>query len=79
MGFEFDEYLDTRVREAIRCWDPSKPRRWLAKFGDLSGMPSGGEARRYRALRDEARALTARNWLREHGDHMADVTYQVGR
>jgi len=76
---EFDEYQNQQVWEAIRHWDPQKPRRWLAKYGNLSGMLSGEGAQRYRALKEEARALTARSWTSEQGDHMPEVTYRIAR
>jgi hypothetical protein len=75
----FDEYLNEQVMDAIRHWDPQKPRRWLAKYGNLTGILSGENAPRYRALKEEARALTARRWTREQGDHMPEVTYRIVR
>ena len=49
------------------------------KYGNLSGMLSGEGAQRYRALKEEARALTARSWTSEQGDHMPEVTYRIAR
>lgn len=76
---EVDEYLNKQVWEAIRNWDPKKPKRWLAKYGNLSGMLSGEGAQRYRVLKEEARALTARHRTNEQGDHMPEVTYRIAR
>lgn len=76
---EFDEYLSQQMREAINNWDPQKPRRWLAKYGNLTGILSGERAQHYRALREEAKSLTARRPSSEQSDHMADVTYRIAR
>lgn len=76
---EFDEYLNEQMCEAIRNWDPQKPRRWLAKYGNLTGILSGDNAQRYRALRDEAKTQTARRRSSEQSDHMAEFTYRIAR
>ena len=76
---EFDEYLNEQVREAIRNWDPQKPRRWLAKYGNITGILSGENTQRYRALREEAKTLTARRKSSEQSDHMAEFTYRIAR
>lgn len=73
----FEDGPDERVIEAVLCWNPNRPRRWLAKYGGLVCMGGGGYARHYRLLRDEAKTLTARNRLREEGDCLPETTFRV--
>lgn len=68
---------DERVIEAVLRWDPSKPRRWLAKYGGLVCRSNDGDAQRYRLLRDEAKALTTRKRLCDEGDCLPEATFRV--
>lgn len=46
------------LHEAIENWHPGRPRRWLAKFGNLHAEAHNPLAEQYRTLRHEAeRAL----------------------
>lgn len=66
------------VIEAVLHWDPKKPRRWLAKYGNLAYIGCGVNGSRYRVLRDTATALTTRKRLRDEGDYLPEVTFRVG-
>ncbi|MNF77207.1 hypothetical protein D3C84_593470 [compost metagenome] len=68
---------DEQVIEAVLYWNPSKPRRWLAKYGGLVCMSNDDVAQRYRSLRNEARARTERKWLSEMGDCLPETTFRV--
>ncbi|MGL4752295.1 MAG: hypothetical protein ACRCXB_07760 [Aeromonadaceae bacterium] len=61
-SYEENTYLDRLLREAIKRWDPVKPRRWLARYGSLHalGIGNGDGAQRYREIQAQAIALTRR-------------------
>jgi hypothetical protein len=54
--------LDLLLKTALNCWDPSKPRRWLARYGGLPGLGVGYgvTAKKYRERLAQAIALTQR-------------------
>jgi hypothetical protein len=74
-------YLDILLKTALNSWDPSKPRRWLARYGGLPGLGIGNgvSAQEYKALLAQALALTQRKRRVEEGDSLPEVIYQVGR
>jgi hypothetical protein len=66
------------LNEAIAHWHPARPRRWLARYGNLVGMPISAASIRYRDLRREALRLTARTREQGQGDCLPEVFYAVG-
>lgn len=68
---------DERVREAVLCWNPNRPRRWLAKYGGLVCMGGDDNAQTFRLIRSAAEALTARKRLCEEGDCLPEGTFRV--
>lgn len=79
MRKKYNDAPDERVIEAVSFWDPNKPRRWLAKYGGLVCMSNDATAQRYRFLRNEAKALTARKWLIEQGDCLPEARFRFSR
>ena len=57
---EENTYLDIVIREALKNWDPAKPRRWLARYGSLHtlGIGHGDNAQKYRDIQAQALLLT---------------------
>lgn len=68
MGKKLYEEADERLTLAIRDWNPTRPRRWLAKYGDLSCISKSGEEQHYRMLRSEAMASINRKKRSVDGD-----------
>lgn len=70
-------YLDRLIREAIKCWDPTKPRRWLARYGGLHALGIGNDdgAQRYREIQAQAIALTRRGTRPESTSSLPNIIY----
>lgn len=52
---------EARLRDAIAQWRPDRPRRWLAKHGNLVVEGRSPLAEQYRLLRAEAEGLLRRS------------------
>lgn len=73
-------YLELLLKTALNSWDPSKPRRWLARYGGLPGLGigSGVTAKEYRDRLAQAIALTQRKRRADESDSLPEVTYRIG-
>jgi hypothetical protein len=49
--------IEARLSEAIEHWRPDRPRRWLAKYGNISAAMGNPSAVQYRILRGKAESL----------------------
>ncbi|MFB2875126.1 hypothetical protein [Aeromonas jandaei] len=76
-SYEENTYLDRLLREAIKRWDPVKPRRWLARYGSLHalGIGNGDCAQRYREIQAQAIALTRRGKRPESTGSLPNIIY----
>ncbi len=76
-SYEENTYLDRLLREAIKRWDPVKPRRWLARYGSLHalGIGNGDGAQRYREIQAQAIALTRRGKRPESTGSLPNIIY----
>lgn len=74
---EDKSYLDMLLKQAIKGWDPAKPRRWLARHGGLHilGIGNSDLAQRYSALQTQAVALTRRDKRPESTGSLPDLIY----
>ena len=74
---EENSYLDRLLRNATKCWDPAKPRRWLARYGSLHalGIGNGDGAQRYREIQAQAIALTRRGKRPESTGSLPNIIY----
>lgn len=52
--------IEARLSEAIDYWRPNRPRRWLAKYGNMVVQGRYPLAEQYRILRGEAECLVNR-------------------
>ncbi|MNH28641.1 hypothetical protein D3C79_888260 [compost metagenome] len=68
--------IEARLSEAIEHWRPDRPRRWLAKYGNIVAEMRYPMANQYRILRGEAEDLLSRprpesaNGLASHSLHL---------
>lgn len=68
--------IEARLSDAINHWRPDRPRRWLAKYGNLVVEGRYPIAYQFRLLRDEAKRLLNRprtesaNGLASHALHL---------
>lgn len=73
--------LDRLLKTALDSWEPTKPRRWLARYGGLPGLGIGNGvvALEYKVLLAQALALTQRKRRPEESDSLPEIIHQVGR
>ncbi|WP_368195280.1 hypothetical protein [Aeromonas sp. R2-2] len=74
---EENTYLDIVIREALKNWDPAKPRRWLARYGSLHtlGIGHGDNAQKYRDIQAQALLLTRRSKRPESTGSLPNIIY----
>ncbi|MBL0598039.1 hypothetical protein JD516_09455 [Aeromonas jandaei] len=74
---EENNYLDILLKEALKSWDPAKPRRWLARYGSLHtlGIGHGDNAQKYRDIQAHALLLTRRSKRLESACSLPNIIY----
>lgn len=66
------------LQRAIAAWQPTRPRRWLAKYGGLVRVRGPSRLRRrYLALVREARSRCGSGLAPGEGDFMPEITFRL--
>ncbi|MGU5760163.1 hypothetical protein [Aeromonas hydrophila] len=66
------------LQRAINAWQPTRPRRWLAKYGGLVRVRGPGHLRRrYLALVREATLRSGGGSVPGEGDYMPEITFRL--